>query len=72
MRDFLSQAAKYLKKQKLHKRQLAVFLCLAVIVTFSTVTALKLYGQAMTHQVKVLDCQAQENRQLALMQLLFF
>ncbi len=59
MRDFLSQAAKYLKKQKLHKRQLAVFLCLAVIVTFSTVTALKLYGQAMTHQVKVLDCQYQ-------------
>lgn len=57
MRDFLAQAAKLLKKQKQYRRQMVVFLCLAVIVTFGTVTALKLYGQAMTHQVEVLDCQ---------------
>ncbi len=57
MKDFLAQAAKLLKKNKQYRRQMVVFLCLAVVVTFGTVTALKLYGQAMTHQVEVLDCQ---------------
>ena len=55
--DFLSQAGKLLKKQKQYRHQLVVFLCLAVIVTFGTVTALKLYGQAMTHKREVFDCQ---------------
>ncbi len=54
--DFLSQAAKFLQEQKEYKRWLAAFLCLAMVVVFGTVTALKMYGQAMTHQVKVLDC----------------
>ena len=54
---FLSQAAKFLQDRKNYKRWLAVFLCLAATVAFGTVAALKLYGQAMTHQVKVLDCQ---------------
>lgn len=54
--DFLSQAAKFLQERKEYKRWLAAFLCLAMVVVFGTVTALKLYGQAMTHQVKVLDC----------------
>ena len=57
MKDFLAQAAKLLEKNKQYRRQMVVFLCLAVVVTFGTVTALKLYGQAMTHQVEVLDCQ---------------
>lgn len=56
MKDFLSQAGELLKKRKQYKRRTAVFLCLAVIVTFGTVTALKLYGQAMTHKVEVLAC----------------
>ncbi len=57
MKDFFAQAAELLKRHKQYRRQAVVFLCLAVIVTFGTVTALKLYGQAMTHQVEVLDCQ---------------
>ncbi len=55
--DFLSQAAKFLQEQKNYKRWLAVFLCLAVTTVFGTAAALKMYGQAMTHQVKVLECQ---------------
>ena len=55
--EFLSQAGKLLKEQKQYRRRLIVFLCLAVIVTYGTLTALKLYGQAMTHKVEVLDCQ---------------
>ena len=53
--DFLSQAGKLLKEQKKYRRRAVVFLCLAVIVTFGTVSALKLYGQAMTHKMEVLD-----------------
>ena len=55
--DFLSQAAKHLKEQKQYRRRAVVFLCLAVIVGYGTVMALKLYGQAMTHKMEVLDCQ---------------
>ena len=57
MKDFLSQAAKLLKEQKQYRRRVAVFLCLAVIVGYGTVMALKLYGQAMNHKMEVLDCQ---------------
>ena len=64
MKDFLSQAGKLLKEHKQYKRQLTVFLCLAVIVAFSTVTALKLYGQAMTHKMEVLDCQYQVHQHI--------
>ena len=55
--DFLSRAGKLLKEQRQYRRRLAVFLCLAVLVAFGTVAALKLYGQAMTHKMEVLDCQ---------------
>lgn len=55
--DFLSQVAKFLQERKEYRRWLAAFLCLALVVAFGTVAALKLYGQAMTHQEKVLDCQ---------------
>lgn len=34
-----------------------IFLCLATGVTLGTLGFLKLYGQAMTHKVKMLDCQ---------------
>lgn len=54
--DFLSQAGKIIKEHKQYKRQLVLFLCLAVMVTFGTIAALKLYGQAMTHKKEVLDC----------------
>ena len=54
--DFLSQAGKLLKEQKQYRRRAVVFLCLAVIVGYGTVMALKLYGQAMTHKMEVLDC----------------
>ena len=54
--DFLSQAAKFLQERKEYRRWLTAFLCLALVVAFGTVTALKMYGQAMTHQEKVLDC----------------
>lgn len=54
--DILSQAGKLLKEQRQYRRRAVVFLCLAVIVAFGTVTALKLYGQAMTHKMEVLDC----------------
>lgn len=55
--DFLSQAGKLLKEQKRFRRQMIVFFCLAVVVLYGTVTALMLYGQAMTHKAEVLDCQ---------------
>lgn len=55
--EFLSQAGKLLKEHKQYRRRLIVFLSLAVIVAYVTITALKLYGQAMTHKVEVLDCQ---------------
>lgn len=54
--DFLSQAAKFLQERKEYRRWLTAFLCLALVVAFGTVTALKMYGHAMTHQEKVLDC----------------
>ena len=57
--DFLSRAARFLQERKEYRRWLTAFICLALVVAFGTVTALKMYGQAMTHQVKVLDCQYQ-------------
>ncbi len=54
--NFLSQTAAFLQERKKHRIQTAVFLCLAVTVAFGTVAALKMYGEAMTHKVKVLDC----------------
>ena len=54
--DIMSQSAKLLQQYKKNKRWLAVFLCLAVTVVLGTLAALKLYGQAMTHKMKVLEC----------------
>lgn len=54
---FLTQAAKALQEKKRYQHRLAIFLCLAVVVTLGTFAALKLSGQAMTHQRKVLNCQ---------------
>ena len=54
--DFLTQAGKLLKEKKQYRRRAVVFLCLAVVVGYGTVMALKLYGQAMTHKMEVLDC----------------
>lgn len=55
--NFFPQAAKFLQEQKKHKHRMAIFLCLAVVVALGTVAALKMYGQAMTHKVRVLNCQ---------------
>lgn len=54
---FLGRAGKFLQEQKKHRRWMMMFLCLAGGVTLGTLTFLKLYGQAMTHKVKVLECQ---------------
>lgn len=48
------QASKILRDKKMYQRWLAIFMCLALVVTSGTVTALKLTGQAMT--AKQLQC----------------
>ncbi len=52
----LKQIAKFLQDKKRYKRWLAVFVCLAVIVGFTTAAALKMRGRAMTHDERVLAC----------------
>lgn len=47
---------KLLHDKKVHKRYLAVFLCLAAVVVFGTVMMLRYSGIAMTHKEKVLTC----------------
>ena len=61
---FITQAAKVLQEQKKSKRRLAVFLCLAALVALGTVTALRMYGQAMSHKEKRLICQAEAHLSL--------
>lgn len=56
MESLKKQAAKLLGEQKKYRRWLAVFLCLAVLVTAGTTAALKMNGQALSHKQKVLDC----------------
>ncbi len=56
--DLSSQNTKILQEQKKHRQWVMIFLGLSVTVILGTVAALKLYGQALTHKVKVLDCQA--------------
>ncbi len=55
--SILKQIARFLQEQKKQKRWLVVFVCMAIIVGFGTVTALKMRGQAMTHKEKVVICQ---------------
>ena len=55
--DLSSQNTKILQEQKKHRQWMAAFLVLSVTVVLGTAAALKLYGQALTHKVKVLDCQ---------------
>ncbi len=57
--SFFSQAAKFLREKKQNKRWMIMFLCSAVLVVLVTVAALRMYGQAMTHQVKTLECSAE-------------
>ncbi len=56
--DLSSQNTRILQEQKKHRQWVMIFLGLSVTVILGTVAALKLYGQALTHKVKVLDCQA--------------
>ncbi len=60
--SILKQIARFLQEQKKQKRWLVVFLCLAIIVGFGTVTALKMRGQAMTHKEKRVICVAQQTK----------
>lgn len=57
--SFFAQAAKFLREKRQNKRWMAIFLCSAILVAGVTVAALRLYGQAMTHQVKTLECSAE-------------
>ncbi len=50
------QAEKFLREKKRHRRWLAVFLCLALLVTSGTFTALRMNGHAMDHGDRELDC----------------
>lgn len=43
-------------EQKKYRRWLAVFLCLAMVVTMGTTAALKMNGQALNHEKKVFAC----------------
>ena len=52
----LRQISKFLQDKKRYRRWLAVFTCLALIVGFGTVAALKMRGRAMTQDEKVLAC----------------
>lgn len=56
MESLKKQTAKLLGEQKKYRRWLAVFLCLAIVVTAGTTAALKLNGQALSHKQKVLEC----------------
>lgn len=56
METLKKQAAKLLGEQKKYRRWLAVFLCLAMVVTAGTTAALKMNGQALSHEKKVLAC----------------
>lgn len=50
------QAERFLREKKRHRRWLALFLCLALLVTSGTFAALRMNGQAMDHGGKELDC----------------
>lgn len=50
------QASKILRDKKMYQRWLAIFMCLALVVTSGTVTALKLTGQAWTGTEQVYAC----------------
>lgn len=50
------QASKILRDKKMYQRWLAIFMCLALVVTSGTLTALKLTGQAWTGTEQVYAC----------------
>lgn len=50
------QAERFLREKKRHRRWLAMFLCLALLVTSGTFAALRMNGQAMDHGGKALNC----------------
>lgn len=53
--SFKKQAERFLREQKDYKRWLAVFLCLAVVVTIGTTAALKYRGIAVTSDDSATD-----------------
>lgn len=50
------QAERFLREKKRHRRWLAMFLCLALVVTSGTFAALRMNGHAMDHGGKILNC----------------
>ena len=55
-KNVFNQAAEILRDKKRHKHWIALFLCLAMIVSLATESILTLPGVALTRQVRVLDC----------------
>ncbi len=60
--SILKQIARLLTERKKQKQWLIMFVCMAVVVGFGTVTALRMMGQAMTQKVKVLDCRMEVHK----------
>lgn len=56
------QAERFLREKQRQKRWLAIFLCLALVVTSGTFAALRMNGRAMDIEGKVLDCRAQAHQ----------
>lgn len=57
MKDrFTKKIGAFLTEQKSHGRRTILFLCLSAVVLYGTVTALKLYGQALNYKRDVLEC----------------
>ena len=54
-----NEAAGFIRKHKNYRRYVAVFVCLALVVAVETMLGLRLYGQAMSRQIRVFDCPVQ-------------
>ena len=54
--SIFKQAASILRSQKAHRKWLSVLLLLSILVSYGTVSALKMPGEARTHSARVLRC----------------
>lgn len=64
MESLKKQAARLLGEQTKYRRWIAIFLCLALVVTTGTVAALKMNGQAWSQEEKVLTCGVSPDQQV--------
>ena len=63
--SFLKQMSGFLRDKKNRKRYIAVFLCLALVVSLTTFVSLTMSGNAQNHMVKVLDCKYEAHKHTA-------